>query len=152
MDVRGILATAQDAMSVKRVFGEPFAKNEVTIIPAARVWGGAGGGLQDRRGSVPGGQGGGFGIRAKPAGAYVVRGENVRWVPAVDANQIVAGFQALALVVFLVRRRRHRGRPGHRPGPRGRQGVEPALVDEASGAPGQRRPAGPAPADRAFVG
>jgi uncharacterized spore protein YtfJ len=152
MDVRGILATAQDAMSVKRVFGEPFRKDGVTIIPAARVWGGAGGGLQDRRGSVPGGHGGGFGIRAKPSGAYVVRGENVRWVPAVDANQIVAGFQALALVVFLLRRRRHRGRPGRRPGPRGREGVGPARFDEVTGGPRQEQPAGQGAADRVFVG
>jgi uncharacterized spore protein YtfJ len=150
MDVRGILATAQDAMTVKRVYGEPFRKNGVTIIPAARVWGGAGGGLQERRGSMPGGQGGGFGIRAKPAGAYVVRGENVRWVPAVDANQIVAGFQALAVVVFLVRRRRHRSRPG-RPGPRGRR-MEPALFDPVAGAPGQERPVAPAGTDRPPVG
>jgi uncharacterized spore protein YtfJ len=151
MDVRGILATAQDAMTVKRVYGEPFRKDGVTIIPAARVWGGAGGGLQERRGSMPAGQGGGFGIRAKPAGAYIVRGENVRWVPAVDANQIVAGFQALVVVVLLVRRRRHRGRPGRPSGPRGRR-MEPALLDPVAGAPGQDRPAAPAGTDRAPVG
>jgi len=29
---------------VKRVFGEPYEKNGVTVIPAARVQGGAGGG------------------------------------------------------------------------------------------------------------
>jgi uncharacterized spore protein YtfJ len=32
------------AMRVGQVFGEPYEKNGVTIIPAARIFGGAGGG------------------------------------------------------------------------------------------------------------
>lgn len=142
MDVRDFMATAQDAMSVKRVFGEPFSKNGVTVIPAARVWGGAGGGVQDSRRSVPGGQGGGFGIRAKPAGVYVVRGEKVRWVPAVDANQIVLGVQAVLLTFLLVARRRRlrRGRPGGGPPGAQRRGHDLwSRPDEGFGPP-QPRP------------
>jgi uncharacterized spore protein YtfJ len=33
-----------DAVTVKRVFGEPYQKNGVTVIPAAKVMGGGGGG------------------------------------------------------------------------------------------------------------
>jgi uncharacterized spore protein YtfJ len=34
----------RDAVTVKRVFGEPYQKNGVTVIPAAKVMGGGGGG------------------------------------------------------------------------------------------------------------
>jgi uncharacterized spore protein YtfJ len=141
MDVRDILATARGAMSAKLVFGEPFSKNGVTVIPAARVSGGAGGGDQQRSRSVPGGRGGGFGVTAKPAGVYILRGQQVRWMPAVDPNQIVAGFQLLAIVVFLAlgRRRRRRGRFGG-PGPGGRAVVLPAPTEEVTGVPAQERP------------
>ena len=40
----------RDAITVKRVFGEPFQKDGVTVIPAAKVMGGGGGG----RGRVSG--------------------------------------------------------------------------------------------------
>ena len=33
----------RDAITVKRVFGDPFEKNGVTVIPAAKVMGGGGG-------------------------------------------------------------------------------------------------------------
>ncbi len=35
--------------------------------------------------------GSGFGILARPAGAYVIRGDEVKWLPAVDANRVTAG-------------------------------------------------------------
>jgi len=44
MEVQGVIAQARDALTVKRVFGEPYEKNGVTMIPVARVQGGAGGG------------------------------------------------------------------------------------------------------------
>jgi uncharacterized spore protein YtfJ len=138
MDVRDILASSQRAMSAGMVFGPPFSKDGVTVIPAARVWGGAGGGHQQKGRSVPGANGGGFGVKAKPAGAYVLRGQKVQWMPAVDPNQIVVGFQILAVMVFLAvrRRRRLQGRVGG-PRPRGRMVVEPAAVGEP--APGEQR-------------
>lgn len=139
MDVRDILMTGRGAMSASLVFGEPFTKDGVTVIPAARVWGGAGGGDQPRSKSAPGGHGGGFGVKAKPAGAYVIRGQKVQWMPAVDVNQIVLGCQALAVALLLLRlrrRRRRHGRPHHH------VGVEPAFHAEAAGAPGLPPPDG----------
>ena len=44
MDLQQTLAHAQDAMTVKRVYGEPYERDELTIIPAAAVRGGGGGG------------------------------------------------------------------------------------------------------------
>ena len=54
--------------------------------------------------------GGGFGGLVLPAGAYVVKGDEVRWVPAVDVTIVVLA--SLSLVWVLARtstrsRRRH---------------------------------------------
>ncbi len=57
--------------------------------------------------------GGGFGGLVLPSGAYVVKGDQVRWVPAVDVTIVV--LVSLSLVRVLARtwtrRRRHGGRP-----------------------------------------
>ena len=116
-----LVEEATDAIGVKRVFGEPFEKNGVTIIPAARFMGGAGAG----EGTVPaaagetdetdaahpaGGSGGGFGITGRPAGAFVIRGNDVRWLPALDVNRLMLGFQVVMIVFFLVLRSISRSR------------------------------------------
>jgi uncharacterized spore protein YtfJ len=105
MDVQEVISQARDAISVKRVFGEPFDKNGVTVIPAARVGGGAGGGggegeAPDGKGTGKG-SGSGFGLSARPAGAYVIRNGDVRWVPAIDANRIIVGGQIVAIALLL---------------------------------------------------
>ena len=104
MDAQDIVAQARDAVSVKRVFGDPYERNGVTVIPAARVGGGAGGGVgEGPEGEGSGkGSGSGFGLSARPAGAYVIRGEEVRWQPAVDVNRIVLGAQLVAIAALLV--------------------------------------------------
>ena len=111
-DVQEAVARARDAVSVRRVFGEPFEKHGLTIIPAARIWGGGGGGLQGPDGEAPGGNfGSGFGLMGRPAGAFVVRGDTVRWQPAVDPNLIVAAVLFFFLLTLrAVRRRRRRAR------------------------------------------
>lgn len=38
---------------------------------------------------------------ARDTGAYVIRGDEVRWLPAVDVNRLLFGFQ-VALIVFLL--------------------------------------------------
>jgi uncharacterized spore protein YtfJ len=96
MNVDEMLTGARDAVTVKRVFGEPIEKNGVTLIPAAKVSGGGGGG-----GDAEHNAGGGFGISAKPAGAYVIKGDTVDWQPAVDVNRIVLGGQIVAIFFFL---------------------------------------------------
>lgn len=106
MDVQETIAKARDAVTVKRVYGDPYERNGVTVIPAAAVSGGAGGGSGE--GPEPGqaGGGAGFGIQGRPVGAYVIKGDVVRWQPAVDVTRIVTQGLALAAVgIFLLSRR-----------------------------------------------
>jgi len=91
----------RDAITVKKVFGEPFEKNGVTVIPAAKVMGGGGGGAGESPEGGGQGSGSGFGIAAQPAGAYVIRGDEVMWQPAVDVNRIIAGVMLLAALALV---------------------------------------------------
>jgi uncharacterized spore protein YtfJ len=104
MDVTEVLEKARDAITVSRVFGEPFEKDGLTVIPAAKVGGGGGGGTgHDEKGSD--GTGGGFGVTGRPAGAYVIRNGDVAWRPAVDPNRIIA-VVGLVVGAWLVTRPR----------------------------------------------
>jgi uncharacterized spore protein YtfJ len=109
MDVKETIEAARDSLTVRRVYGEPYERNGVTVIPAASVQGGGGGGSGDEPDGKTGG--GGFGLRARPVGAYVIRGEQVRWEPAFDLNRAILGGQMVALVALLVLRsiQRRRG-------------------------------------------
>ena len=98
MNVQEVVAGARDALSVNRVFGEPYERNGVTIIPAASFAGGAGGGGDN---SAEGGSGAGLGLLAKPSGVYVVRGDNVSWQPALDLNRVIMGGQIVAVALLF---------------------------------------------------
>lgn len=112
MKVQEVLERATDAMSVKRVFGEPLEKNGVTIVPVAKVGGGGGGGSDGK----PEGEadGGGFGLGASPAGAFVIKNGNVSWQPAIDLNRVILGCQVVAIFALIALRTRYksRGRKG----------------------------------------
>ena len=102
MDVQQILATAKDSISVRRVYAEPFERDGITVITAARVAGGGGGGSgKDEDG--PQGEGGGFGVNATPAGAFVIQNGKVSWQPAVDVNRLVAALAAVAVAAVISR-------------------------------------------------
>ena len=111
MDVKETIEAARDSMTVRRVYGDPYERNGVTVIPAASVQGGAGGGSGEEGDRKTGG-GGGFGLRARPVGAYVIRGDDVYWESALDVNRVILGGQVVALVALLVLRsiKRSRGR------------------------------------------
>ncbi len=94
---------AQDVLTVKRVYGEPFEKDGVTIIPVAAVRGGGGGGVGGEPGSGQG-VGGGFGASARPVGAFVIKRGEATWQPAVDVSRIVLGAQVVAVVAVLALR------------------------------------------------
>src|SRR2546427_5307510 len=111
-DVRQTIEQARDVMSVRRVFGEPYEKNGVTVIPAARVQGGAGGGGGEGPGEGTG-IGAGFGVNAKPAGAFVIRGEEVDWRPAIDVNRVILGGQLIAIAALLLARTVVKTRAAH---------------------------------------
>ena len=103
MDVQHMLSQAGDALTVSRVFGEPYERDGVTVIPAASVRGGGGGG-SGQEGEGRSGGGGGFGITARPAGAYVIRGGQVSWTPALDLSRVIVGGQIVFLVGILALR------------------------------------------------
>jgi uncharacterized spore protein YtfJ len=79
---------ARDAMTVKRVFGEPYEKDGLTIIPAATVLGGAGGG---GGGDAEGAGGGGTGF-----GNLIVLGTQVVSLAAIAAWRALARARARA--------------------------------------------------------
>jgi uncharacterized spore protein YtfJ len=101
VDVQETIEQAKDAMSVRRVFGEPYEKNGVTVIPAARMQGGAGGGAGEAPDGKGEGGGSGFGLSAKPVGAFVVKGDDVTWRPAVDGNRLILAIAAIAVVALV---------------------------------------------------
>jgi uncharacterized spore protein YtfJ len=136
MDVENLLAKAADNLSVRRAFGTAYEKDGMLIIPVAIVAGGGGGGTaRTRRGNLaaspddPPGEdttahdatpqdsgrteaGGGFGGLVLPSGAYVVKGDQVRWVPAVDVTITVLASLSLVRVLARAwsRQRQRRGR------------------------------------------
>ena len=101
MDVQDVIAQAKDTLTVKRVFGEPYEKDGVTVIPAARVQGGAGGGSGEDPNSQGRGSGSGFGVTARPVGAFIIRDGDLSWRPAVDVNRIILGGQLVVVVALL---------------------------------------------------
>lgn len=94
------VTTAREAITVRRVFAEPYTQDGVTVIAAAKISGGAGGGGgHDREGQE--GEGGGFGLQARPAGAFVIKDGAVRWMPAVDVNRVIGVLAAVAVACLL---------------------------------------------------
>ena len=102
MKVEELLTQAHDTMTVRRVYGEPYKQNGVTMIPAAAVRGGGGGGEGEAGEGQPGGAGGGFGMSARPVGAYEIKDGEVRWVPAADTTKVIMFAEVVAIVALLV--------------------------------------------------
>ena len=99
VNVDEMMQGARDALTVRRVFGEPIERGEVTVIPVAKALGTSGGGSgQDAAGD--GGGGGGFVVRVKPAGVYVIEHGRARWVPAVDPVRALLAGSLTALVAL----------------------------------------------------
>ena len=98
MQIEELLQKARDSVDVREVFGEPYERDGVTVIPMARVSGGGGSGS----GPMTSGGGSGFGFKAEPAGAYVIRGDKVRWEDAVNVNRIVTGAFVVGALSILI--------------------------------------------------
>ena len=113
--VQRTIENARDAITVRRVYGDPIERDGTVVIPAAAVaGGGGGGGGTDQSGNVGGGSG--FGVHARPVGAFVIKDGDVRWEPVVDherqlvitAALIGAGLLTLRTLMRGRRRRRRR--------------------------------------------
>ena len=95
------LDAVKDVLTVKRVFGDAYDLDGVTVIPVAAVRGGGGGGggegdAPDAQGTGSG-AGLGFGVNVRPVGAFVVKDGTVTWSPSIDVMRIVMGGQLVAL-------------------------------------------------------
>jgi len=90
---------SRDAITVRRVYGDPYQEEGITVIPAAHVMGGGGGG-----GDTLGNGGTGFGLSARPVGAFVIKDGDVQWRPALDINRVIFMGQIVAIVALLTMR------------------------------------------------
>ena len=97
MDPQVVLSGAQDAMSARRVFGEPVQAGDMTLLPVAIIGGGGGGGAKSASEA-----GAGFGLWARPAGVFAIRNGEARWRPAVNVNRVIAGGQITGVVAICV--------------------------------------------------
>jgi uncharacterized spore protein YtfJ len=121
MGTHELMNRLSENLSVRRAFGAAYEKEGLLVIPVALVAGGGGGGegtMPEDRGPRPApetrdeaahgpegaagpGSGGGFGGLIMPIGAYVVKGDQVRWVPAVDVTVVLLA--SLGIVRSLAR-------------------------------------------------
>ena len=101
MNPSELLKGVKDAITVRRVYGDPIELDGVTVVPAAAVGGGGGGG-----GDSEDNGGGGFGLGARPVGAYVIKDGRVTWKPAWDPPRLAAVLLLAFLVASIGRRRR----------------------------------------------
>jgi uncharacterized spore protein YtfJ len=127
MDVQELLGKVAQHLSVSRAFGTAYEKDGALVIPVALVAGGGGGGEgtsgvttedaveaskpsvdeSDGDAQASSGSGGGFGGVVLPAGVYVVKDDNVRWIPAVNANLVIV---VVFMTVRMIARARRRAR------------------------------------------
>jgi uncharacterized spore protein YtfJ len=124
MDVKKLLGKVADHISVGRAFGPAYEKDGILIIPVALVAGGGGGGGSEASAQETSladdpsashhapvtGSGGGFGGVVLPVGAYVVNGDRVRWMPAINVTLIALAALGVLRVIATSRTtsRRHR--------------------------------------------
>jgi uncharacterized spore protein YtfJ len=99
MNVDELLGGVRDAITVRRVFGDPIEQDGVMVVPVARVGGGGGGGSDNEHNG-----GGGFGLGARPVGVYVIKDGQVSWRPAVDPVRVA--LVVVAALALLLRARR----------------------------------------------
>jgi uncharacterized spore protein YtfJ len=132
MDIGDLLAKTSEDISVRRAFGAAYEKDGMLIIPVAMVARGGGAGTSRARranqaarsdtpleaGATaddatprdlgPSDVGGGFGGLVLPSGVYVVKGDQVRWVPVVDVSIVTLAAVSLVRVLARTRIRRRR--------------------------------------------
>jgi len=99
MNALDTIEKAKDALTVRRVYGDPYQEEGITVIPAATVMGGGGGG-----GDTEGNGGAGFGLAARPVGAFVIKDGELQWRPAIDLNRAILVGQLVAIVALLTLR------------------------------------------------
>jgi hypothetical protein len=95
----------QERFTAGIVYGDLVESDGALLLPAAFVAGGGGGGSDGEHG-----EGGGFGLAASPAGAWVIRDGEMHWKPAVSPTVIIAGGYLVAIAYFFFASRSERFR------------------------------------------
>jgi uncharacterized spore protein YtfJ len=112
---RRSFAVIRRVLRARDVFGKAVQSDGVTLIPVASVIGGGGAGGGERGGGgsagadavAQTGEGLGFGLLARPVGAFEIRDGKARWRPAVDVTRLTLGAMLAGLVLarWLLRER-----------------------------------------------
>jgi uncharacterized spore protein YtfJ len=132
MDVQDLMNRVSQNFSVTCAFGTAYEKDGTLVIPVALVTGGGGGGENSPATSPPAssdidklnesleggpakgqsemGAGAGFGGAVLPLGVYVVKGDQVSWVPVVNVVSVIAGLCVLRLLGIMGKRKRRHHR------------------------------------------
>jgi uncharacterized spore protein YtfJ len=100
-----ILEKIQERFTAGVVYGATVESEGTVVVPAARVMGGGGGG-----GDTEGNEGGGFGLLARPSGAWVIRNGDAEWKPAIDVTLIVISGMLVVTSYFRYKSRAARTR------------------------------------------
>ncbi len=89
----------------RAVFGDPVARDGVTVIPVAKArWGFGGGAGKGRRPQEEGGGAGG-GMAITPVGYIEVRGGEAKYRPVFDLARVIpGGLVGFAVAAWIVRR------------------------------------------------
>ena len=104
MDPLEVLSKVRETISQQTVFGEPITQDGVTLVPVAKVSGGAGGGGRPNETDKDAGAGAGFGLRSAPVGVFVLKDGEVSWRPSFDLNRAVLVGQISWIVMMLATR------------------------------------------------
>jgi uncharacterized spore protein YtfJ len=82
------------------IYGEPVERNGVTVIPAAKVMYGFGGGSGAKAGEE--GTGGGGGVAIKPVGYIEIKDGNTRFRSIPDPERVVKIIGVSGVMAFLI--------------------------------------------------
>ena len=116
MKLEGLVERLTGTLQAGRAFGPAMERGDVTIIPVAIVAGGGGGGggptgeSDDGSGEPIINGGGGYGGVTFPLGVYAIRGDTVKFVPAIDATRIAIAGLGIFKLALKVRAARNQHR------------------------------------------
>lgn len=94
MSAQETLGRVSDLLSARRIYADPIERDDVVVIPAAQL-GGGGERIEGQK------DGGGMGLRARPIGAFEIRGGKTTWKAAIDWNRIILRAQLIGFAAYV---------------------------------------------------
>ena len=111
-DAETPLAKATESLTAGRSYGPIVEREGTLIVPrrgsSARVEAGTGQGPMEGEHAGSGSGGGWFGV-SWPVGAWIVKGDDVRWVSAIDGTRLAVSILGLAGAMLKIRAKRKPG-------------------------------------------